>query len=142
MVRVLLDTCTIAELRKRGPDAGVIAALGEIADEDLFLSVLTVGEVAKGATLLASGTRRDELTSWLAALRNRFAHRILPVDLEIAEIWGELTARAQKIRTHNPPSRWPPRDDRTLARMRVMTRNTEDPGEATSSRIFPCHMLG
>lgn len=95
-MKVLLDTCAIAEIRKPRPDAAVIEVLQRISDKKLFLSVVSVGEIAKGVALLAAGKKRDDLSSWLVALENQFSERILPVDLETAKVWGELTARAQK----------------------------------------------
>ena len=94
-MKFLLDTCILAELRHPRGHPGVKAAVAEIADADLFLSVLTVGEIAKGIFLLPSGKKKRSLTSWLNGLETRFADRILGVDLETARLWGELTARAQ-----------------------------------------------
>mgnify|MGYP001106666490 FL=1 len=95
-MKVLLDTCTLAELRKPKPDGAVVAAVSAIPDEKLFLSVVSVGEIVKGIGLLAAGKKRNELTAWLAALVDQFSERILPIDVETGKVWGELTARAQK----------------------------------------------
>jgi predicted nucleic acid-binding protein len=95
-VKLLLDTCTIAELRKPKPDAAVVAAVSAVPDETLFLSVVSVGEIVKGIGLLAAGKKRTELTAWLTALENQFSERILPIDVETGRVWGELTARAEK----------------------------------------------
>lgn len=95
-MKVLLDTCTVAEVRKPKPDEAVVEAIRAIPDEHLFLSVLTVGEIAKGIGLLAAGKKRTELTSWLAGLERQFSERILPIDAETGRTWGELTARAAK----------------------------------------------
>lgn len=95
-MKVLLDTCTIAELRKPKPDASVVAAVSAVPDEKLFLSVVSVGEIVKGIGLLAAGKKRNELSAWLAALEGQFSERILPIDVETGRIWGELTARARK----------------------------------------------
>ena len=95
-MKSLLDTCTVAELRKPDGNAAVKAAVSVIPDSDLFLSVLTLGEIAKGIDLLEPGRRRKALTAWLAGLEAQFADRILAVDIETARIWGELTARAQR----------------------------------------------
>lgn len=95
-MKVLLDTCTLAELRKPKPDAGVVAAVSATLDENLFLSVVSVGEILKGIGLLAAGKKRNDLTSWLTALEAQFSERILPIDVETGKIWGELTARARK----------------------------------------------
>jgi predicted nucleic acid-binding protein len=122
---VLLDTCTLAEIRKPNGHAAVKAAVREIPDEDLFLSVLTVGEITKGIALLASSPKKTALSSWLAALENQFAGRILGLDVETGRIWGELTARAQKKGLVIPAA------DGLLAAtalrhgLHVMTRNTK-----------------
>ena len=95
-MKVLLDTCTLAELRKPSPNAAVVAAIRAIPDAQLFVSVLSLGEIAKGVGLLAAGKKRDALATWLAALEGQFSDRLLELDVETAKLWGELTARAQK----------------------------------------------
>ncbi|WP_165253740.1 type II toxin-antitoxin system VapC family toxin [Paludisphaera soli] len=95
-MKVLLDTCTLAEIRKPDGSQAVKTAVAEISDEDLYLSVLTLGEIVKGIALLAPGKKKKTLSSWLVSLESLFDERILPLDAETARIWGELTARAQK----------------------------------------------
>lgn len=95
-MRLLLDTCVLSELRRPQRDPGVVAAIAAQTDEDLFLSVLTVGEVSKGIGLLADGPKRRGLESWLADLRRQFSDRLLGVNAETAEIWGLAWARASK----------------------------------------------
>lgn len=95
-MKVLLDTCTVAEVRKPNGSPAVKSAVGEIPEGDLFLSVLTVGEIVKGVALLAAGRKKKSLASWLVALEAQFEDRILGIDAETGRIWGELTARAQK----------------------------------------------
>jgi toxin FitB len=95
-VRVLLDTCVLSELRKPQGDVGVRQSVERIPDNDLFVSVISLGEIAKGIALLADVRRKRDLQSWLQMLERDYAARILPVDREAAHIWGELTASAQK----------------------------------------------
>jgi toxin FitB len=95
-MRVLLDTCVLAELRHPQGNPAVKAAVDLIPDDELYLSVLTLGEVARGIGLLPVGRKRRALETWLAGLESRFADRILPVDHETARLWGELSARAQQ----------------------------------------------
>ncbi len=96
----------------------------ELDSDWLFLSLLTLGELTKGVLLLTDGKRKRELSSWLVGLEQRFADQLLPVDLEVARIWGELTARAQTEGVHVPAS------DGLIAAtairhgLHVMTRNT------------------
>ena len=60
----------------------VIAAVSAIGAEELFLSVVSVGEIVKGIGLLAAGKRRNELTAWLATLEVHFSEHIFPIDVE------------------------------------------------------------
>jgi toxin FitB len=123
-VRVLLDTCVVSELRRPAPDTGVRRAIEEAAGEDLFLSVLTVGEIFKGIALLKESQKKRDLLAWLQALERDYADRLLAIDLETARLWGELTAAAQKTGKMIPAS-----DGLIAATARrhglhLMTRNT------------------
>jgi toxin FitB len=95
-VKTLLDTCVLTELRKPEGHPAVKSAVAEIPDADLYLSVLTVGEIAKGIGLLAAGRKKKALTSWLTGLETKFGDRILAIDIETARCCGEITARGQK----------------------------------------------
>ena len=95
-MRVLLDTCVLSELRRPRGHPGVRAAVNALADEDLFVSVLSVGEIAKGIALLKEGAQRRALEAWLRALEEHYADRLLPVDAGTCRLWGEITAAAQR----------------------------------------------
>lgn len=89
----LVATNVISELRK-GPrcDAFVAAWWSVTSEENISLSVLTIGEIRKG---IESLRRRDvaaasALESRLARIMRDHADRILPIDGEIAEEWGRL----------------------------------------------------
>jgi predicted nucleic acid-binding protein len=89
----LLDTNVISELRKgERADEKVRAWFGGLAEEKIYLSVLTIGEIRRG---IENVRRRDPdsaavLDSWLARLREAHRDRILPVDQVIAEEWGRM----------------------------------------------------
>lgn len=90
----LLDTNVISELRKgERADPGVAAWFTGLAEEEIFLSVLTIGEIRRG---VESVRRRDPdsaaaLDSWLARLSEAHGDRIVPVDRAIAEEWGRMS---------------------------------------------------
>jgi toxin FitB len=88
----LLDTAVVSELRKRQPDPHVLAWYGGIASADLFISVLTVGEIRLGIERLRRKdiTQADLLEQWLQGLRVTHADHIVDVDTGIAEMWGWL----------------------------------------------------
>jgi toxin FitB len=94
----LLDTNVISEPMKARPNAGVLAWLAQIDEDSVFLSVVTITELRYGIERLASGRRRDRLDAWLRKdLISRFAERIFPVDLEIADACGRLVARCESL---------------------------------------------
>jgi predicted nucleic acid-binding protein len=94
----LLDTNVLSEPGRPDPDQGVMAWLKDLDPLDAFLSVLTLGEIEKGVSLMAPGPRKSALRQWLAHdLPGRFRGRILPVDEAVASAWGELDAQGQRI---------------------------------------------
>jgi toxin FitB len=92
----LLDTNVISEMVKLRPEAKVVSWVQTTNEELLYLSVLTIGEIRKGIDSLPRSNKRGLLESWLANdLVLRFAGRILQVNLDIAERWGLISARAK-----------------------------------------------
>jgi len=93
----LLDTNVISEYgRDRPPDQRVRGWVDAQREDVLYLSVLTLGEIRKGTTLLPPGRKRDQLERWLEVeLPARFANRLLLVNGAIAEIWGAMAGQAQ-----------------------------------------------
>ena len=124
-MRVLLDTCVLSELRRPKGHPGVRRAVDALDSADLFVSVVSIGEIAKGIALLKESQNKRALRGWLQALERDYADRLLPVDLETSHIWGELTAAAQKSGKTVPAS------DGLIAAtaqrhgLHIMTRNTE-----------------
>jgi predicted nucleic acid-binding protein len=95
-VKLLLDTCVLSELQKPDGAPSVHAFLAAALAKNLFLSVITLGEIAKGIALLPEGEKKRMIHAWAMGLSGRFADRILPLDQETAELWGQLTATGQK----------------------------------------------
>jgi len=95
-MRVLLDTCVVSELQRGTCHPRVRGAVQNTRTRDLYLSVITVGELTKGIAMLGGGKKREALTDWFSALVQESSGRILPIDVEAARIWGELTASAQR----------------------------------------------
>lgn len=95
-MKFLLDTCALAELRHPKGDRQVKEWVARLPEDSTFLSVLVIGEIQKGISLLPAGKRRRELEFWLQGLQTTFPERILPIDQEVARIWGERIAFAQK----------------------------------------------
>jgi len=125
-LKVLLDTCVLSEIRHPRGNSAVRDAVLAFRDNDLFISVLTLGELAKGVALLDAGQRQQELNAWLTGLEQQYADRILDITGDIVRVWGELTAAAQRNGCVVPAT------DGLIAAtalhhgLQVMTRNVDD----------------
>jgi toxin FitB len=95
-VRLLLDTCLVSELRTTDGEPAVKAFIVKQPSASLYLSVITLGEIAQGVALLADGRKKRALMAWQAELSGQFGGRIYPIDQETAEIWGQLTASGKR----------------------------------------------
>lgn len=97
MSRCLLDTNVLSEPARPDPDPRVLSWFREQSELDLAVSVLTLGEIQKGISLLPGGRRRSALEEWLAReLPRRFRDRILQVDDRVARAWGRLSAQGRR----------------------------------------------
>jgi toxin FitB len=92
-VSYLIDTNVISELRKGArADRRVVDWFAGLAEDDLYLSVLTVGEIRKGIERIRLRDRRAaaSLERWLHEVIDAHRDRILPIDQTVAEEWGRL----------------------------------------------------
>jgi predicted nucleic acid-binding protein len=94
----LLDTNIPSEFRNPRPEPRVTQWLDSVDEDLVFISVVTLGELRKGCELLDAGKRRTELERWLEVeVKEWFAGRILPVTDAIAERWGRVEAKRQRL---------------------------------------------
>jgi predicted nucleic acid-binding protein len=97
-VKFLLDTNVVSEWVRPQPDRNVISWLAEVDEDRVFISVISFAEIRRGVEMLMAGRRRERLANWLAEeLPLRFEERILDIDPRVAETWGVVMARGQKI---------------------------------------------
>jgi predicted nucleic acid-binding protein len=90
----LLDASVIAALRRPADNPEAVSWLKARRSEDLYLSAITVGELARG---VAAETRRDPeagraLAAWLGATMEMFSDRLVPFTPEAGRIWAKLGA--------------------------------------------------
>jgi predicted nucleic acid-binding protein len=89
----LLDTNVLSELRKgHRTNASVTAWYATTDSQELFTSVLVIGEIRQGVEkkrgmdpIFAS-----KLENWLRGIIRDYQSRILAVTLEVGELWGSL----------------------------------------------------
>ena len=91
----LIDTDVLSELRK-GPrgNENVRVWISSVADEEMYLSVLVVGEIRRGIDVIRRRDARKAaaLEHWLRRLIVDHGERLLPIDVAIADEWGRLSA--------------------------------------------------
>ena len=95
MVKALLDTCVISELKRPTQHPNVIAWVSRLRPEETFISVISLGEIAKGVHLLPEGARRRDLWLWFSSFEQRFSQNVLAIDRRVAHVWGEVEARTK-----------------------------------------------
>ena len=125
-MRVLLDTCVVSELWRKGGSEKVRRHVSVLRPNDAYLSVLTVGEITKGIHLLNESKKRRDLQNKLTFLETEYQQNILPIDVETIRLWGEMLAFCQKKGKSVPVS------DGLIAAtakhhgLHIMTRNVSD----------------
>ena len=96
-MKYLLDTCVISECVKPQPDENVISWLERQVEHELYLSVLTFGEIEKGIERAPVGKKKKRLRLWLEEdLMKRFEGRIIPVDLKVSIQWGQIQGQLEQ----------------------------------------------
>lgn len=91
---MLLDTVVLSELRKNRPAPKVLAWLKTQQAKQLFVSVVSLGEIERG---IVKARRTDavfaeRLTTWLADTMLLYSDHVIPVTAPIARRWGRLSA--------------------------------------------------
>jgi predicted nucleic acid-binding protein len=89
----LLDTNIVSELRKPRPHGGVVAWLQSIADADLHLSALTLGEIQAGIELTREqdASKAAEIEAWLDLVAQ--SYNVMPMDGVTFRAWARLMHR-------------------------------------------------
>ena len=90
----LVDTVTLSELRRQQRDPMVVAWFERQRTTDLFLSVISIGEIERGiARQRASDPAfAGALAVWLDRVLTLYGERVVPFDLRTARRWGALSA--------------------------------------------------
>jgi predicted nucleic acid-binding protein len=90
----LIDTVIISELRGRRRDPLVVAWFDRQRTTDLFLSVISIGEIERGIGQQRATNPRfaDSLASWLDGVLAVYGERVLSFDMQAARRWGAMSA--------------------------------------------------
>lgn len=126
-MKALLDTCVISELVSKQPNPQVVEFVDSLDPEDVYLSVITIGEIVKGIERLPKSRRKTDLQAWLKDdFLVRFEGNIVALDADILIELGTVTARLESA------GKTMPAIDSLIAatalakKMTLVTRNISD----------------
>lgn len=118
----LLDTNVISELRKSKPHGAVLEWLSTVADEDLYISAVSIGEIQAGIELTREQDQNKaaSLEAWLEDILKN--HNVLAINGAAFSLWAKLMhSQSNTVR-----------EDAMIAataiekKLTVVTRNTKD----------------
>ena len=100
-MKYLLDTNIISEFVSKKPNQKALDYVNSLDENDIYLSVITIGEIRFGIEKLDKDKQKKKIKSlsdWLNNdLMQRFEGRVLDIDMETMLKWGEVNAQLQKI---------------------------------------------
>ncbi len=90
----IVDTDVLSSLAKRNRQSGAAKWIAKQRTTNLFLSVVTIGEIERGIALQRNRNPQfaAALAAWLDQILASYGDRILPFDLPAARRWGQLSA--------------------------------------------------
>ncbi len=91
----ILDTNVISAVRRADRAPKVETWLRGKPEQDLFLSVITLGEIERGIRQREARDPgfADDVRTWLDRTVSLFSDRLLSFEAEDARIWGHLSAK-------------------------------------------------
>lgn len=124
---ILLDTNIISELMKAQPHERVLTWVNQQDSDTLFISSITIAEIAYGLQILPTGQRQKLLeTRFEQFISQAFYDRILSFTVSAARLYGEIMGYRKTLA--HPLSTF---DGQIAAialahNMSLATRNTKD----------------
>jgi toxin FitB len=138
-LKYLIDTNILSEMTNKQPDNSILKWFENTANTDMFISVISIGELVYGAAKLPDGTKKVELSAWLKELIHQgFKDRIVDIGRDVMEVWGEMSAKF--VRTL-------PILDTIIAatalvnNMTVVTGNVRDFKDIPGLKVLPLNFL-
>lgn len=122
MSMYLLDTNVVSELRKPKPHGAVLQWLQEVADADLHISAVTIGEIQAGIELTREQdeAKAAEIEQWLELVSGSYS--VIPMDAGAFRVWARLMHRASDTLYEDAMIA----ATATVHKLTVVTRNVAD----------------
>jgi tRNA(fMet)-specific endonuclease VapC len=142
-MKALLDTCVISELVSKQPNSKVVEFVDSLDPEDVYLSVITIGEIVKGIEKLSKSRRKADLQAWLKDdLLVRFEGNVIALDTDVLIEWGTLTARLESAGKPMPAMDSLIAATALAKKMTLVTRNVSDFEDANVEIMNPWEQSG
>jgi len=133
-MKYLVDTNIISEMTKAKPNKGVAKWFSSNFETDMFISVMSIGEIVFGIEKLTDENRKMKLSAWLDdVIENGFSGRIIDIDTDVMTTWGKMSAKLPRsLQTQ----------DTLIAataiayNMTIITRNVKDFEDIPNIKIF------
>ncbi|MGA9918186.1 MAG: type II toxin-antitoxin system VapC family toxin [Paraburkholderia sp.] len=89
----LLDTNVVSELRRIRPHGAVVSWLESIADADMYLSAVTLGEIQAGIEITREqdADKASAIEAWADLVSTTY--NVLPMDAATFRLWAKLMHR-------------------------------------------------
>jgi|SRR5579862_1377737 len=95
---IILDTNIISELMKQTPSAEVLAWLDKQEASALYITTITIAEIAYGINALPNNNRKKSLEyAFNKVIQTAFKHRILNFDEPSSHEYGKLMGRRKNL---------------------------------------------
>lgn len=140
---IILDTNVISEVVRPSPSAAVVEWLNVQESAELYVTVITLGELGYGIESLPRGRRRTNLSVALDRFVDQaFSDRVLAFDRGAARHYGQVMAARRR---QGRPMSVPDGQIAAIARQhrfQLATRNTKDFEECELELINPFDRSG
>lgn len=97
-MKYLLDTNIISELISKKPNKNVISFIESLNENNIYISVITIGEIKSGIENLKDDNKKHKLSIWLNNdLLKRFDKKIIEVNIDTMLEWGTINHKLKNI---------------------------------------------
>ena len=80
-------------MSKPKPCKTVLNWIASVPETELFISVVSIGEIIFGISRLSDKIRRAKLSAWVdRIISSGFEGRILEINVDVMRVWGEMCA--------------------------------------------------
>ena len=97
--RYLPDTNVISEEGKDFPHPKIVKWMSGVGPGKIWMSAVVLGEARRWVKGKPEGRKKRELRAKMEKWEKWPAERVLPVTLEIALLWGDISVRKQHLQS-------------------------------------------